>query len=486
MNSLRASSSKSAGTGSIMLLSWLSQDATDHDQDEQDEASVALLPKISDDKLPRGGIFQKNSEDDIGSLAIESKKLPCYFIKNLDQTNIANAYVSGMKEALSMTSNEINLIDVAWTTGYVLGQLPSQFILTKVRPSVWIPSCEVVWTLLTFSLAGATTTRQVIGIRFFVGLVESIFYPAAHFLIGSWYNPSELGKRACVFHAPAVAAGMFSGYLQAAVYQGLDGVLGKTGWRWLFVMDALISLPICLAGFYMIPDLPENTVAFYLTEEDAKLARRRMNAVGRAPRKTLGWSILGRVFTRWHVYSLTLLYIIFINTSPSSSVNPFALWLKDQGYPVSQINTIPTGAGAIQLVTTIFFAMLSDFLRDRPLVMSLSTSIGFFSALCLAIWNIPNGLKWLAFFIHKAAVPFGPLRAVVLRVMNASGYAVNAWLPLLTYPVVDAPRFRRGFTYSTLAFLAQFGVTGLVTFLRRRDKKNGKGDEEMEDMGACE
>jgi MFS transporter, ACS family, pantothenate transporter len=246
-----------------------------------------------------------------------------------------------MKEALSMTSNEINLIDVAWTTGYVLGQLPSQFILTKVRPSIWIPSCELAWTILTFSLAGAMTSRQVIGIRFFVGLVESIFYPAAHFLIGSWYKPSELGKRACVFHAAAAAAGMFSGYLQAAVYQGLDGVLGKAGWQWLFVMDALISLPICLAGFYMIPDLPENTVAFYLTEEDAKLARRRMNDVGRAPRRKMGWSILGRVFTRWHVYSLTLLYIIFINTGPSSSVNPFALWLKDQGYPVSKIVSLP-------------------------------------------------------------------------------------------------------------------------------------------------
>jgi ACS family pantothenate transporter-like MFS transporter len=246
-----------------------------------------------------------------------------------------------MKEALSMTSNEINLIDASWTTGYVLGQLPSQFILTKVRPSIWIPSCELVWTILTFSLAGATTSGQVIGIRFFVGLVESIFYPAAHFLIGSWYKPSELGKRACVFHAAAAAAGMFSGYLQAAVFQGLDGVLGKAGWKWLFFMDALISLPICLVGFYMIPDLPENTVAFYLIEEDAKLARRRMNDVGRAPRRTLGWSILGRVFKRWHIYSLTLLYIIFINTSPSSSVNPFALWLKDQGYPVSQIVSHP-------------------------------------------------------------------------------------------------------------------------------------------------
>lgn len=39
-----------------------------------------------------------------------------YFIKNLDQTNISNAYVSGMKEALHMNSDELNLIDVAWTT----------------------------------------------------------------------------------------------------------------------------------------------------------------------------------------------------------------------------------------------------------------------------------------------------------------------------------------------------------------------------------
>ena len=69
-----------------------------------------------------------------------------YFIKNLDQTNISNAYVSGMKEDLQMNSNELNMIDVAWTCGYVVGQVPSQIILTKVRPSIWIPSCELVWS----------------------------------------------------------------------------------------------------------------------------------------------------------------------------------------------------------------------------------------------------------------------------------------------------------------------------------------------------
>ncbi|KAI9046447.1 hypothetical protein LZ554_009196 [Drepanopeziza brunnea f. sp. 'monogermtubi'] len=420
-----------------------------------------------------------------------------YFIKNLDQTNISNAYVSGMKEALKMNANELNLIDAAWTTGYVVGQLPSQLILTKVRPSIWIPSCELVWTVLTFCLAAASNSKQVIAIRFLVGLVESVFYPAAHFLIGSWYKPSELGKRACIFHASSAAAGMFSGYLQAAVYKGLNGTLGKQGWQWLFIMDGIISLPICLAGFFLIPDLPENTRAFYLNKDDAKRARKRMDDVGRAPRKNLGWSILRRIFARWHVYALTLLYIVFINTGPSSSISPLALWLKSRGFSVSSINIIPTGQSAVQLVTTIGFAILSDYLRNRPLVMGISASFGFLSYLLLAIWSIPNALKYFAYFISRASIAFGPLamswaneicgadaeeRAIVLGVMNASGYAVNAWLPVLTYPVDEGPRFKKGFTFSVAAMVVQVTVMGGVWWLKRNEdgRKRRRGGVEGE------
>lgn len=336
----------------------------------------------------------------------------------------------------------------------VIGQLPSQFILTKVRPSVWIPSCELVWTILTVTLAAATTSNQVIAIRFFVGLVESIFYPAAHFLIGSWYKPSELGKRACIFHASSALAGMCSGYLQALIYTGLNGALGKAGWQWLFIMDGLISFPICLAGFYLIPDLPENTRAFYLTADDTCLARKRMDEVGRAPRQKLGWSILSRVFKRWHVWVLTLLYIIFINIGSSSSINPLALWMKSNGWSVAMVvsfdmtavalaaskltacaflqNVIPTIQSVVQLITTVSFSVLSDYLRNRAIVMSVSTLFGFCSALLLAIWTIPVPLKWAAFFMSRIAVAYGPLamswaneicgadaeeRAVVLGIM---------------------------------------------------------------------
>lgn len=80
-------------------------------------------------------------------------------------------------------------------------------------------------------------------------------------------------------------------------------------------MDGIISAPICLAGFLLLPDLPENTRAFYLTEnvrivgsavdsradnnQDRALAKKRMESVGRAPRKKLTLATFRRIFSKW-------------------------------------------------------------------------------------------------------------------------------------------------------------------------------------------
>ncbi|KAK4616492.1 Pantothenate transporter liz1 [Fulvia fulva] len=396
-------------------------------------------------------------------------------VLNLDQTNIANAFVSGMKEDLAMNANQLNLIDVAWTTGYVVGQIPSQIILTKVRPSIWIPSCEMVWTILTFCLAAAKTSNHVIAIRFFVGLAESIFYPVGHMILGSWYKPSELAKRACIFHASSAIASMFSDYLQAGVYKSLNGVHGMTGCSG--------------SGLFLIPDLPEKSRAFYLRKDQILLAQKRMDDVGRAPRKKLGWSTWKRIFGRWHVYLLCVLYIIFINTGPSSSINPMSLWLKAQGYSVSLINIIPTTQSAVQAVSTILSAIFSDYWRNRAAWMSVSTGFGLFVCVVLAVWSVPSGLKWFAFEVYRVSVPYGPIsmswaneicgadaeeRSIVLGLMNSLGYAFNAWVPYLTYPQVDAPRFRKGFIFSIGAFLAQFAITWIVWWFQRRDVRQKK------------
>lgn len=117
-----------------------------------------------------------------------------------------------------------------WTLGYIIGQIPSNLILTRVRPSIWIPSLELTWTILTFSLAHCNTAKQIYAVRFLVGLAESGFYPGMQYVIGSWYTKEELAKRSCIFHTSSAVASVFSGYLMAAVYH-LEGVGGFRGWQ---------------------------------------------------------------------------------------------------------------------------------------------------------------------------------------------------------------------------------------------------------------
>jgi len=112
-------------------------------------------------------------------------------IKWIDTSNITNAFVSGMKEDLNLYGNQYNYIVVAWTVGYIVGQLPSNLILTRVPAHVWIPFQEVGWTVFTFALAGAKSYEALLGLRFVVGLFEAGYWPALYYVLGSWYTKRE-------------------------------------------------------------------------------------------------------------------------------------------------------------------------------------------------------------------------------------------------------------------------------------------------------
>lgn len=48
---------------------------------------------------------------------------------------------------------------------------------------------------------------------------------------------------------------------------------------------------------------------------------------------------------------------------------------------------------------------------------------------------------------------------------------INAWWPLLFYPATDAPRFQKGMVAMICTCVATLGVTALVWYLERREKK---------------
>jgi hypothetical protein len=42
-----------------------------------------------------------------------------------------------------MFGNELNYAQTAFTVGYIVGEIPANILLTRVRPSVFIPTLQV-------------------------------------------------------------------------------------------------------------------------------------------------------------------------------------------------------------------------------------------------------------------------------------------------------------------------------------------------------
>lgn len=98
---------------------------------------------------------------------------------------------------------------------------------------------------------------------------------------------------------------LFSGFLQSAAYTNLDGVYGRAGWRWLFIIDGIITFPLAVAGYFFFPNLPHSGIkTWYITEEEQEISIQRMKSIGRAGKAPWTTAKVKALLTSWHTYLL--------------------------------------------------------------------------------------------------------------------------------------------------------------------------------------
>lgn len=426
-----------------------------------------------------------------------------YFSKTLDQANINNAFVSGMQEALVMDGSQLTYAMNCFIAGYVIGEIPAVILVTRVRPSILIPTTELLWTICTFCSAAVTSTSQLYAIRFMVGLFESAYFPVMIYMIGSWYTKEERGKRVTLFFSSSILGQLFSGYLQAGAYKGLNGRLGHEGWQWLFIICGVISLPVAFLGYFFFPDFPETTRAFYITPEEADWARQRLTLQGLQPLGAAKWNRtkIFRIMKQWQFWVLPVGYFVlqgsFLGWQPV-----FALWLRSTGHSVYERNVWPTGQIAIGFILQVAAGMISDSpllkgQRWQAMLAMTATTLG--CTILLAVWYVPDGLKFAAYYLSYAAAGVPGLyfawfpelishdhemRGFVIATANTFSYIMSIWYITVCWQTRDAPQFRKGFTASSvLSGLVFVLIAVIYTFQRKDDKRRALagGDRDEED-----
>ncbi|EGR44451.1 uncharacterized protein TRIREDRAFT_70349 [Trichoderma reesei QM6a] len=418
-----------------------------------------------------------------------------YFINYLDRSNLANAYVSGMREDLGFVGNQLNVINTCFTVGYVLGQIPSNLSLYYVKPRIWFPSMMLLWGGLTMVTASVHSPQSIMAIRFFQGIFEASTFVGTHYILGAWYTERELGKRSGIFTASGLAGSMIGGFIQTGIHSSLNGRSGLAGWRWLFIIDGLLTIPVAAYGFFFFPDTPRNTSAFYLTEDEKRLAVIRVPVVEEHSPITLRF--LKKVLTSWYWWGFVMLWVIAGETESFSSNSLLALYLKSHPthkYTVSQLNNYPTGVPAVGIVSTLFWATLTDFLNGKRYlvgywigIVGIATSIMILVAsqhptssqsttVVMAAYYIAGSVYacQATFFAwcndsmrHEEHV----FRAVVLAGMNLGNNAVNAWWSIIFYGASEAPWFNRGMWAMIACSIALAIWTVILQYTDRRNKK---------------
>ncbi|KAI9930667.1 hypothetical protein ASPWEDRAFT_50878 [Aspergillus wentii DTO 134E9] len=424
-----------------------------------------------------------------------------YFLKNLDLTNVTNAYLSGMEEDLEMYGNQLVTSTSVFTVGYVIGQIPSNLLVTRLSPRWVIPTLEVGWGIAVMCMSSVQSYKALYALRFLVGLFESGFYPGIHYLLGSWYTPQELGKRAMIFWLAGSIGTLFSGFLQAAAYTNLDGVHGRAGWRWLFIIDGIITLPLALAGYLFFPNLPQGgKKTWWTTEDEHILSVKRMQAIGRAGKDPWTIAKAKRIFSSWHTYLLPLLYIVWNNGYPQPGMG---YWLKSfnkdpaplpgTSFTVAQINNLPLATTGIFIVVALIWGFLSDgpCCGSRwPFIHAGAVITLIFAVLLrqMPLYTNIEGRK-VVYWLSQTGCGAGPLilswineicsddtekRSLIIALANDLAYVVQAVAPNFVWKTTDFPAAPKGYLWMIVLQILLIIVTATIQILLWWDKKKSR------------
>lgn len=77
----------------------------------------------------------------------------------------------------------------------------------------------------------------------------------AVYLITKWYAQRQVQTRLALFYCASALSGAFSGLLAFAIAR-MDGVGGKPGWAWIFILEGIATVLIGVACFFIMPDTP--------------------------------------------------------------------------------------------------------------------------------------------------------------------------------------------------------------------------------------
>ncbi|CAO2651199.1 Nn.00g094960.m01.CDS01 [Neocucurbitaria sp. VM-36] len=413
-----------------------------------------------------------------------------YMFNYLNRTNIAQARLDDDFEAtLNLGNTDYATAVALLTVGYMLAQLPSNMLITRVRPALYLPTCAILWSGVSAATAGIKNPGELFAVQFILGIIEAPLFPGAVYLMSCWYTRRELALRTALLYSGLVLAQAFSGLIAAGVFSGMSGAAGIAGWQWLFILEAALSAFFALTAYFILPNYPHSkngSAMWSMTEDMRRIAVARIQAdrVEEATDSTV-WQGLRLALTDIKTY-----IFIFMNIFMTSSYgfnNFFPTMVRGFGLGSSTIALLLTAPPYILgTIVSFYVAWSSDRKKERGYHIMINNCISIVGFI-ISVATLNTAARYTAAFLYTSgsfsanalvytwavsSLSQTPeKRAAGGAIVNICGHLGNVMSPYF-FPDSDRPRY-------TMAMILQIVFAGLTfctaftskTYLKRQNRK---------------
>ncbi|KAI0078179.1 MFS general substrate transporter [Panus rudis PR-1116 ss-1] len=230
-----------------------------------------------------------------------------YLASYIDRANIGNARVLGLYKDLQLTSNQYNLALSIFFFGYVIYETPSNILLKKISPRFYIPAMAVIWGVLCTLFAVVHNSAGLVALRFWLGFAEAGCLPGIIYWIGCWYPRSMQGRKFALLYCTVSLTGAFGGLLATAIHS-LDGAHGIAGWRWIFIVEGVITCGIGLIAFMIMSAYPVTAHWLKGSQREIVLLTNEADRALKA-KESFSRAQIRSAFTDWRTYCWSLMFL---------------------------------------------------------------------------------------------------------------------------------------------------------------------------------
>ncbi|KAK7432190.1 hypothetical protein QQZ08_001135 [Neonectria magnoliae] len=369
-----------------------------------------------------------------------------FFALDLDRGNLSQANTDNFLEDLGLSTNDFNLGNTVFRLSFLCAELPSQLVSKKLGPDRWIPTIMCLWSLVAaaqFWLSGRTS------------------------FLSYFFKGTELPFRLALFWTSLRVTDIVAPILAFGLLR-LRGVHGHEGWRWLFLIEGILTLVVGIWSWFTMVASPTQTKYwwnkkgwFNEREETIMVNRILRDDPSKGDmhnRQAVDFKLLWRSLCDFDLWPMYLIGLTFgIPAGPPDQY--LTLTLRNIGFSTFDSNLLTIPTQVLGAITMLSLTYLSEIWNDRSL-------LGAFSQLwvlpnVIALLTLPDTVSaWAKFAVlttllsnpstHAIQVGWCSRNSNTVRTRTVSAALYNMFVQVggivssNIYRTDDGPHYRRG------------------------------------------